>query len=290
MAFTIGERIAKYRRSAGLSQEQLGEAAGISKQAISNYEKDRREPGHDVIKLLAQAMGINPALLYGIQDANDANTPGERLGNYMLLFGDSVATISKLLGVTLEDVSRMTAGDLDITPEQADTLAQRYGVQPALFRDDSEDVIQSYPSNVRPISKLHRQRVPLIGSVAAGEPIYDPEDLGVYVESPVDADAAITIRGDSMIPNYLDGDLVYIKARPDVPEGAVAVVFLDDEATLKHVYKRPTGLTLISDNMATHPPIMVEFEDYANVRIFGVPVGYTRIYKPSITGKIKKGF
>ena len=146
------------------------------------------------------------------------------------------------------------------------------------------------PSNVRPISALHRQRVPLIGSVAAGEPIYDQEDAGVYVESPVEADAAITIRGDSMVPTYLDGDLVYIKARPDVPDGAVAVVFLDDEATLKHVYKRPTGLTLISDNMATHPPLMVEFADYENVRIFGVPVGYTRIYKPGIAGKIRKGF
>lgn len=148
----------------------------------------------------------------------------------------------------------------------------------------------NFPSNVRPISALHRQRVPLIGGVAAGEPIYDPEDAGVYVDSPVDADAAITIHGDSMVPAYQDGDLVYIKCRPDVPEGAVAVVFLDDEATLKHVYKRPTGLTLISDNMATHPPIMVEFEDYTNVRIFGVPVGYTRIYKPGIEGKITKGF
>jgi len=146
-----------------------------------------------------------------------------------------------------------------------------------------------YPSNVRPISKLHHQRVPLIGSVAAGEPIYDPEDLGVYVESPVDADAAITIRGDSMIPTYQDGDLVYIKARPDVPEGAVAVVFLDDEATLKHVYKRPTGLTLWSDN-TIYPPMNIEFEDYANVRIFGIPVGYTRIFKPTIDGKIRKGF
>ncbi|MBQ1788824.1 MAG: LexA family transcriptional regulator [Oscillospiraceae bacterium] len=150
--------------------------------------------------------------------------------------------------------------------------------------------LPSLPSNVHPISNLHHQRVPLIGSVAAGEPIYDPEDAGVYVESPVEADAAITIRGDSMVPTYLDGDLVYIKARPDVPDGAVAVVFLDDEATLKHVYKRPTGLTLISDNMATHPPLMVEFADYENVRIFGVPVGYTRIYKPGIAGKIRKGF
>ena len=148
----------------------------------------------------------------------------------------------------------------------------------------------SFPSNGSPISSLHRQRVPLIGGVAAGEPIYDPEELGVYVDSPVDADAAITIHGDSMAPAYQDGDLVYVKCRPDVPEGTVAVVFLDDEATLKHVYKRPTGLTLISDNMAAHPPIMVEFEDYTNVRIFGVPVGYTRIYKPTIEGKIRKGF
>lgn len=289
MGFTLGERIAKYRKAAGLTQDQLGKAAGISKQAICNYELNRREPGHDVIKLLAKAIGINPALIYGIQDANDADTPGARLGNYMLLFGDMAATISKLLGVTLEDVSRMTAGDLDITQEQAEKLAERYGVQPSLFLDEPEEVIQTFPSNVRSISILHHQRVPLIGEVAAGEPIYAPEDLGVYVESPVDADAAITIRGDSMIPTYQDGDLVYIKARPDVPEGAVAVVFLDDEATLKHVYKRPTGLTLWSDNTA-YAPMNIEFEDYANVRIFGVPVGYTRIFKPTIDGKIRKGF
>ena len=145
------------------------------------------------------------------------------------------------------------------------------------------------PSNVRPISALHRQRVPLIGSVAAGEPIYDPEDLGVYVDSPVDADAAITVRGDSMIPAYQDSDVVYVKCCPDVTEGTVAVVFLDDEATLKHVYKRPTGLTLISDNPA-HPPLLVEFADYDRVRIFGVPVGFTRIYKSDPMKKIKKGF
>lgn len=145
----------------------------------------------------------------------------------------------------------------------------------------------TFPSNARPVSALHHQRVPLIGSAAAGEPIFDPEDLGVYVESPVECDAAITVKGDSMEPTYKDGDLVYVKCVPDVPEGAVAVVFLDDEATIKHVYKRPTGLTLIGDNRAS-PPIMAEFEDYANVRIFGVPVGYTRIYKSK--AKIKKGF
>ena len=113
--------------------------------------------------------------------------------------------------------------------------------------------------------------------------------MGVYVDSPVDADAAITVRGDSMIPAYQDGDVVYIKCCPDVPEGAVAVVFLDDEAALKHVYYRKTGLTLISDNPA-HPPLLVEFEDYARVRVFGVPVGYTRIYKKDPLSGLHKGF
>jgi SOS-response transcriptional repressor LexA len=129
----------------------------------------------------------------------------------------------------------------------------------------------------------------MIGEVAAGEPIYAPADVGVYVDAPVKCDAAITIKGDSMVPNYLDGDVVYIKCVPDVHEGAVAIVFLDDEATLKHVYKRPTGLTLISDN-PLHPPIMAEFDDYNNVRIFGVPVGFTRMFTPEPLAKVKKGF
>lgn len=149
-----------------------------------------------------------------------------------------------------------------------------------------EDDPQPLPPAVRPISDLHHQRVPLIGEAAAGEPIYAPEDLGVYVDSPVNADAAITVRGDSMEPTYLDGDLLYIKCVPDVPEGAVAVVFLDDEATVKHVYKRPTGLTLIGDNRAS-PPVMADYADYDKIRVFGVPVGYTRVYKQK--AKVKKG-
>lgn len=173
---------------------------------------------------------------------------------------------------------------LDIVNTIPDDLLQKYG---NVF--DALKSMDQLPANIRPISSLHHQRVPLIGEVAAGEPIYAPEDLGVYVDSPVEADAAITIHGDSMEPTYKDGDLVYIKCCPNIPEGAVAVVFLDDEATLKHVYKRPTGLTLISDN-TNYAPIMAEFEDYAVVRVFGVPVGYTRIYKQDIAGKVRKGF
>jgi len=238
-------RLVALRQRRGYSQEQLALKMGITKQTISNYERDIRSPDREMIERLANILDCSVGYLMGTEgEINAQRKLDEIRANSIALAEDKIKAL------------------LD---------------QPDL------------PSNVRPISSLHRQRVPLIGSVAAGEPIYDPEELGVYVDSPVDADAAITIRGDSMIPTYLDGDLVYVKARPDVPEGAVAVVFLDDEATLKHVYKRPTGLTLWSDN-TIYPPMNIEFEDYNNVRIFGVPVGYTRIYKPGIAGKIRKGF
>jgi repressor LexA len=231
---------------------------------------------------------------------------GDRIRKTRVNKGLTQQQVADSIGVTYQNVSQYERG-LRIPKNEtllkiADALGvsvyELIGFNGANTNDVPLAVLQqqlyqhkqsAFPSNVHPISTLHHQRVPLIGSVAAGQPIYDPEDLGVYVESPVDADAAITIRGDSMIPTYQDGDLVYVKARPDVPEGTVAVVFLDDEATLKHVYKRPTGLTLWSDNTA-YAPMNIEFEDYNNVRIFGVPVGYTRIYKPDIAGKIKKGF
>ena len=193
-----------------------------------------------------------------------------------------------LLGTTKQNISRYESGAVSPKISTAEVMAEKLGMTLSEL-NGSEDSLGKLPSNVRPISSLHRQRVPLIGGVAAGEPIYDPEDAGVYVESPVEADAAITIHGDSMVPTYQDGDLVYIKCCPNIPEGAVAVVFLDDEATLKHVYKRPTGLTLWSDN-ASYRPMQIEFEDYAVVRVFGVPVGYTRIYKKGIDAKIRKGF
>lgn len=230
---------------------------------------------------------------------------GENLREIRKAKGWSQEELAGQLGTTKQVISRyendLRSPKISLASEYAEKLGAPIGEltrkhEPGFwsffFFDGDEnhnpDKLQPLPKNVRPVSDLHLQSILHIGSVAAGEPIYAPDDLGVYVNSPVDCDAALTVQGDSMTPTYLDGDIVYIKCRPDVPEGAVAVVFLDDEAILKHVYKRETGLTLWSDNPA-YPPMMIEFEDYSNVRIFGVPVGYTRIYKKDPRKMLKKG-
>lgn len=196
------------------------------------------------------------------------------------------------LGTTKQNISRYESGAVSPKITTAQMMANRLGVTLSeLNGEDFDDderkgglaIVDmrsgpSLPPAIKQISDLHMQRVPLLGNVAAGEPIYTPEDAEVYVTSPVACDAALTVQGDSMEPTYLDGDLLYIKCVPDVAEGRIAVVFLDDECAVKHVYKRPTGLTLISDNPA-YPPRLIEFDDYANVRIFGVPMGFTRMFK-----------
>lgn len=147
--------------------------------------------------------------------------------------------------------------------------------------DDADDLdvsIEAAPSNLFRISAMKPHLVPLIGSVACGQPIIAQESYEVYVDSPSKADYALKVEGDSMEPQYLEGDIVYIRAQDDCDDGQVAVVLLDDSAALKHIYHVQNGLQLISNNPA-YPPKTVTVPEYDTIRILGIPCGYTRMYK-----------
>ena len=135
------------------------------------------------------------------------------------------------------------------------------------------------PNNVIPISDVTLKQVPVIGKVAAGEPIYAEETHEAVIPAPGKADYALEIEGKSMVPTYLPGDIIYIRKQPDIDyQGQVAVVLLDDEATVKHVYKQQDGLLLISDNPA-YAPMNKLYADYDTMQILGTVCGFTRMYK-----------
>lgn len=131
-------------------------------------------------------------------------------------------------------------------------------------------------ANIIRMSDIKKHKIPLIGSVAGGEPIYD-EDTDLFIDGPTKATCAVRLRGDSMIPTYQPGDIIYIREQPDVRDGQVAVVFLNEECTLKHVYHIDNGLQLIADN-PMFKPINATYDDYEVIRILGIPCGYTRMY------------
>lgn len=131
---------------------------------------------------------------------------------------------------------------------------------------------QNLPSNIRPAVK---RRYRYLGKVACGEPIFADEQKETYVdlESDVRADFVLEAKGDSMInARIYDGDIVFIREQPDVQDGEIAVIIIDDEATLKRVYKYDDHISLCSEN-PRYKPIIIKADEGKTVRIIGKAVG-----------------
>ncbi len=65
---TLGERIYSLRKARGLSQEELADAVGVSRQAVSKWELGESQPEVDKVVLLAQALGVTTdQLLLGVE-------------------------------------------------------------------------------------------------------------------------------------------------------------------------------------------------------------------------------
>ena len=134
-------------------------------------------------------------------------------------------------------------------------------------------------SSIPNIVPLRRMRVPILGSVAAGEPVLTDEESEEYAETDATAphcDYGLRVTSDSMEPTIHVGDLVLVRQQEDVADGQIAAVLLDDSATLKRVYHISGGLQLLSENAVKYPPRIVAFEEHSAVRILGLAVALRR--------------
>jgi len=159
----------------------------------------------------------------------------------------------------------------------ADDLSYLDGSAPAESLSASE-LSNKYP-NIRPITK---KRVPMLGKIACGEPIYADEDHESFVEVGTDlnADFCLTCSGDSMEPKIQNGDVVFIRQQEIVDDGQIAAVIIEDEATLKRVYydKTANRLTLVAEN-PKYSPLVYVGEELNSIRILGRAVSiYRRIF------------
>lgn len=141
--------------------------------------------------------------------------------------------------------------------------------------DDPNSVAVSPSDNILPFPAM--KSVPLIGTIACGEPILAAENIECEVDMPehVKADFALRCKGDSMInARIYDGDIVYIRQQPTVDDGQIAAVLIDDEATLKRVHLYPDHVVLEPENPQYRPLSFWE-SDMEHVRILGKAVAFT---------------
>lgn len=128
------------------------------------------------------------------------------------------------------------------------------------------------PADVLPLPETHK--IPLFGDIACGEPLLtsDREEEMIAAPLHVRADFCLRCRGDSMIgARIYDGDLVYVRQQDDVDDGQIAAVLIDDEATLKRVYRDGGQMILQAENPAIKPLIYNE-KDAKSIRILGLAV------------------
>lgn len=128
------------------------------------------------------------------------------------------------------------------------------------------------------IYKLDKIKLPMLGKVACGEPIFADEDRESYIMIGTDigADFCLQCQGDSMINARIhDGDIVFVKKTEIVENGEIAVVIIDDEATLKRFfYYREQNLVILKPENPKYQDIILTGEQLNQVRIIGRAVAF----------------
>jgi repressor LexA len=139
------------------------------------------------------------------------------------------------------------------------------------------------PSKPRAIELMVRARkvlsgpgVPMVGNVAAGEPILAEENIEDYYEVPSviggeTGDYILKVRGDSMKDaGILEGDFVVVRPADEAKNGEIVVALLGDEATVKRFYRERNAIRLQPENKA-HKPIRTQ-----DAKLLGKVVGVFR--------------
>lgn len=120
------------------------------------------------------------------------------------------------------------------------------------------------------------KRVPMLGYAAAGQPLENLDGQDTYyveTDSRYAVDFCITVRGDSMINAGInDGDIVFVKSQPEVPNGKIACVEIDNERVcIKRFYKTDIGVMLVSEN-PKYAPLQFSESSCTDFRVLGLAV------------------
>ncbi len=183
--------------------------------------------------------------------------------------------LAEALGTSRQTIHRYENGIItNIPPEKVERLAEVLGTTPSALMGWSEGELSGYDN----ISPIDMKKVPMLGEIACGQPIYATEERGEYAvaNNELLADFCLRAHGDSMIgARIYDGDIVFIRSQSSVDNGEIAAVIIGDEATLKRVYYYPAEEKLIlSPENPRYAPLVYLGAELENIKILGKAVAF----------------
>ncbi|MFM0876994.1 XRE family transcriptional regulator [Streptococcus suis] len=246
LAIYIGQRIKDFRLSRNMTQKELAKRIGMGDTTIANYEKGFRSPKKDTLFDLADVFGVS------IDDLFPQRTP--------------TAPNSLIEQISDKVVQLSTEGQKSVLHFTSELLE----------REEADRIVQE-----EPLFKIYFSSATKAGPKGYGYDDYDA-DYAYTNQEPPRHDIATQVDGNSMNPDYQDGDILYLRDYgASHYNGEECVVVIDDKSYFKRLYTTEDGLRLVSTNpdKDTYPDLYIEFPptDGSHIKIFNVVGSFTPV-------------
>src|SRR5882672_3144179 len=167
-------------------------------------------------------------------------------------------------------------------PPSVREIGRKFGIYPATVQDhisalERKGCLQKKRFQSRtlsvPASSRRPPGIPIVGKVAAGQPVLAQENIEDMIHLPKDWAPAgaflLKIQGNSMEgAHILDGDYVLVHPQQSASNGEIVVALIGDEATVKRFYRTEAGITLKAEN-PKFKPIEIERNEAASFKVVG---------------------
>ena len=231
---SIGSILSAARKAKKLSQPELSselEKLGISKshKTVSAWEKGLAEPNFATLMALSKILGITD-----IYDRYYGDTPEHP---YSLLNDEGKSKADEYINLLVDSgrYTKNTAEIIEFIPREVKLFYLPASAGPGEFLETSDDF----------------------------------EMVTLPQSAPDDTDFMIRIQGDSMEPQFMDAETVYVKQQESVENGEIGIFGLEGKSYIKKFRSTPEGNFLLSLN-PKYDPIPINAEDFV---VFGKVIG-----------------
>ena len=246
----LGNSIKELRKTKKLTQKNLAELTGFKQNTISNHENGNRQLDENDIRVYAEALGVSPQYLF------DRAKPS-----------------------SIETIPQPATSPIQTIYDQLEPPGQRKVITYAEKLRDEQEKRRKAKKNEVSEKVIDLYQVEVVSETAAASGFnygfgYDDTDRETIEvdEQPPRHDIATKVSGDSMQPDYQDGDILYLVDKGlTTYNGDLAVIAYGDRSYFKKIYTENGRLRLVSLN-DKYEDIILDFppaED-THIKIFAV--------------------
>ncbi len=252
-----------------LSQEEFANHIGLKKSAISDIERCKANLTERNIKAICQTFNVNEDWLRNgnepIFNEKDNNNYVDELVKKYNINSDEVNIIKRFANLDENSRNKIINFVFEIVKENIDKIDENKILQ---FSDTTKigkytvnNINEELSITEEDIQEIKLYEIPAsagTGSFIDCDVPYEIKKVDLTVAPQARrADFALYIRGDSMEPDYYDGDIVFVKEQPKVDNGQIGIFIYDDVSYIKKYSVQDDGVYLISLN-DKYQPIKVD--------------------------------